>query len=352
MTKDLQTQLDFYTRPAELCQDTEHGPVCVACAHKCRLTSSGARGVCALRSNKNGTIQAPWGYVSGLAFDPIEKKPLYHFLPGSSVLSFGMLGCNFKCDFCQNWLTSQVVKDPAAQAALRPCDPEDLLALAREHDCRAVASTYNEPLITSEWAAAVFRQAREAGLQTCYVTNGFASPEVLDYLEPWLDAANVDLKCFTDAGYRHLGGRLPPVLDTISTLVRQGKWVETTTLLVPEFNDEPGELTELAEFLASLNPDMPWHVSAYHADYKRRGGTERTTPEALQKAVDIGRKAGLRYIYTGNMPGFPEVGQTSCHNCGTAVVKRGGFKVSEMKIDANGNCPQCQNPIPGRWLTG
>lgn len=351
MSKDLQTQLDSYTRPAELYQNTDQGPTCLACAHKCRLTSSGARGICAIRFNNNGKIQAPWGYVSGLAFDPVEKKPLYHFMPGSSVLSFGMLGCNFKCDFCQNWLTSQVLKDPAAQASLEPCEPEDLLALAKEHGCQAVASTYNEPLITSEWAAAVFRQAREAGLGTCYVTNGFASPEVIEYLEPWLDAANVDLKCFTNAGYRGLGGSLEPVVDTIRTVDRQKKWLEVTTLLIPGFNDNPTELKNIAEFLASVNPDIPWHISAYHADYKRERGTESTSPQALRTAMNIGREAGLRYIYPGNMPGLAEAGQTRCHTCGATIVKRTGFSVSKINIDTNGNCPQCQTPIPGRWLT-
>ncbi len=346
-----QQKLDSHTRPAELTAKAAAGapPQCLACAHQCRLAADGDRGICRLRFNRQGTIMAPYGYVAGLACDPIEKKPLYHFLPGSSVFSFGMLGCNFHCRFCQNWMSSQTLRDPKAVADIRPCTPEELIEIAQAQNCRAVAATYNEPLITSEWAVAIFRRARQRGLATCYVSNGFASPASLEYLDPWLDAANIDLKCFSEEGYRQLGGRLPPVLDTIRDLHRRKKWLETTTLIVPGFNDHPAELRELTDFLASVDPLIPWHVSAYHATYKMGRSLARTPLAALHAAVEIGREAGLRYIYTGNLPGSEEMADTRCHGCGCIVARRERMSILALEVGESGDCPQCKAKIPGLW---
>ncbi len=347
----LQNVLDRHTLPAELAASSEKDgkPGCTACAHKCRLPRDGDRGVCRLRFNREGTVMAPRGYVAALGCDPIEKKPLYHFLAGERAFSFGMLGCNFQCEFCQNWISSQALKEPRAGGDIQLWSAEGIVESALRHNCRVVASTYNEPLITSEWAVEIFRLARERGLAACYVTNGFASPEVLSYLAPWLDAVNVDLKCFTEASYRRLGGRLQPVLDTIQSLHARGKWVETTTLIVPEFNDGEEELRELAGFLASVDPLMPWHISAYHADYKMRGSVQWTPVESLQRAAEIGREAGLKYIYFGNLRGSGEYVDTHCHNCGSPVVRRSGFSAAKTELFEDGNCPRCKAAIPGRW---
>jgi pyruvate formate lyase activating enzyme len=284
-----------------------------------------------------------------VACDPVEKKPFYHFLPGSEVLSFGMLGCNFHCPFCQNWSISQTLRDSGAAVHPQPCEVAPLLRAGERHGVRAVASTYNEPLISSEWAVEIFRTAREHGLKTCMVSNGFAAVETLAYLEPWLDAINIDLKCFTDAGYRWLGGRLAPVLDTIRALWRKGVWVEVITLVVPEFNDSDAELRRIAEFLAGVSLDIPWHVSAYHRDYRMKGGAERTPVQTIERAMRIGREAGLRYIYAGNIRPGPTTGNTTCWRCGRVLIARSGYGVRHCDLEAGGLCPACGTPLPGIW---
>ncbi len=346
----LQQQLDQYAVPADLAvSGPDDKPVCTACGHKCELAEEGARGICRLRFNQNGRIMAPFGYVAGAACDPIEKKPLYHFYPGSEAFSFGMLGCNFQCEFCQNWISSQALKESRAGTDIQPCSAEKLISTARSKNCRVVAATYNEPLISTEWAVSIFRLARGQGMACCYVTNGFASIEVLDYLEPWLDAANVDVKCFSDSSYRRLGGRLQPVLDTVRELRRRGKWVETTTLVVPGFNDSEEELRRLTEFLASVDPLMPWHVSAYHADYKVADTRNRTPLATLYRAVELGREAGLKYIYLGNVAVDGEFVDTRCHECGEILFHRQSFSARQTESFADHKCLKCGTDIPGRW---
>jgi pyruvate formate lyase activating enzyme len=352
MDNDLRTTLDRLTCEATLY--THHGESssktvrCLACAHHCRI-SEDQRGLCNMRFNRDGNLFSPWGYVSGLANDPIEKKPFYHVLPGADALSFGMLGCNFRCSFCQNWRTSQTLRDPQATGA-RPqtCTAEELVRLARQHQSQAIASTYNEPLITAEWAREIFTLARQAGLLTCFVSNGFASPEALDYLCPVLDAMNVDLKCFTDEHYRELGGRLQPVLETIRSLHERGKWVEVVTLIVPGFNDGKKEIEDMAEFVASVSPDIPWHVTAFHADYQWTTGPDWTPPATVLKAVEAGHQAGLRYVYGGNLSGLGEAEHTRCPNCHALLLDRHGFLLRQNRLK-NGCCPACQTPIPGIW---
>ena len=347
---DAVSLLREWSRPANgLCRPEPGGVRCLACAHHC-LVREGASGICGVRFAAGGTLRVPSGYVSSLACDPIEKKPLYHFLPGREALSYGMLGCNLHCAFCQNWQISQAGRDGEALAMPQRVTAEGIVHEARRLAAPIVASTYNEPLVSTEWSLAIFRLAREAGLKTCYVTNGFASPEALDLLCPLLDAANVDLKCFTDAGYRHLGGRLQPVLDTIRRLVARGVWVEATTLVVPGFNDSPGELRDCAEFLASVSADLPWHVSAYHAAYEWRQGPERTPPATIRRAAETGRTAGLRYVYAGNLAGG-ECGDTLCPACGACLVARRGFQVRQLNL-RDGACPTCAAPIAGVWDEG
>jgi len=321
---------------------------CLACGHACPLPD-GALGVCKVRFNDAGRLRVPWGYVGGTQCDPIEKKPFFHAYPGALAYSFGMLGCDLHCSYCQNWVTSQALRDPAATVPPTAADPAGIVRAARRANARVVVSTYNEPLITSEWSVAVFKEAKAAGLATGFVSNGNGTPEVLAYLQPWVDLYKVDLKSFDDRRYRQLGGRLQPVLETIRALHRMGFWLEIVTLLIPGFNDSPDEVARLTEFVAGVSPDIPWHVTAFHGDYKMTGPPD-TTAAMLLRAAAIGRRAGLRHVYAGNLPG--EVGDhedTHCAGCGARLVARFGYQIRDYTVTADGACPDCGTPVPGRW---
>jgi pyruvate formate lyase activating enzyme len=321
---------------------------CYACGHCCPI-SEGQPGVCKVRFNHGGKLYVPWGYVAGVQCDPIEKKPFFHAHPGSLAYSFGMLGCDLHCAYCQNWVTSQALRDPDAVSPPVEADPELLVKDALAQGAKVLVSTYNEPLITSEWAVAVFRQARQAGLLTAFVSNGNGTPRVLEYLHPWIDLYKVDLKSFDDRHYRELGGRLQPILDTIRSLHRMGVWLEIVTLLIPGFNDSDAELRNLTSFLSDVSPDIPWHVTAFHQDYKMISPAD-TRPEDLLRAAAIGREAGLRYIYAGNLPGRVEgLEDTHCHQCGELLIQRYGYSIEKYKLTAQGDCPACHGPVPGRW---
>src|SRR5512135_1678582 len=267
----LQQVLNENVREAapELCEklDARNRLRCYSCGHCCPIPE-GQPGVCKVRFNKGGKLYVPWGYVGGVQCDPIEKKPFFHAYPGALAYSFGMLGCDLHCSYCQNWVTSQALRDPEAVSAPLRATPQMLVEEAVRYGAKAVVSTYNEPLITSEWAVAVFREARAAGLMTGFVSNGNGTPQVLEYLKPWVDLYKVDLKSFDDRHYRQLGGRLEPILDTIRRLHEMEFWIEIVTLLIPTFNDSDDELRRAADFLASISPDIPWHVTAFHSDYK------------------------------------------------------------------------------------
>jgi pyruvate formate lyase activating enzyme len=337
------------TREGELYDTLPDGRLrCYACGHCCPLPD-GAVGVCKVRFNDHGRLLVPWGYVGGVQCDPIEKKPFFHAYPGALAYSFGMLGCDLHCGYCQNWVTSQALRDPAAVAPPLSTTPESLVRDALRLKARVLVSTYNEPLITSEWAVAVFKEAKAAGLATGYVSNGNGTPEVLEYLRPWVDLYKVDLKSFDDRHYRQLGGRLAPILDTIRRLHAMGFWLEIVTLLIPGFNDSPREVTALAEFIASVSADIPWHVTAFHGDYKMRD-PGNTTAGMLRDACSIGRAAGLRYVYAGNLPG--EVGEledTRCDTCRETLISRYGYLIRSYRITADGRCPTCAAGVPGRW---
>ncbi len=272
-------------------------------------------------------------------------------LPGSDALTFGMLGCDLHCAYCQNWVTSQALRDPQAVSPAIKTTPEQLVGLAIQHGASIVASSYNEPLITAEWAVDVFKPAREAGFRTAFISNGNATPEVLDYIRPWTDAYKVDLKTMSDRNYRHLGGKVDNILQTIERLVDMGFWVEIVTLTVPGFNDSDEELRDAARFLAGLSPDIPWHVTAYHRDYKMRDHDD-TPIQALLHACEIGKEEGLRYVYAGNLPG--RVGpweNTFCPSCGELLIERYGFLVKQNRV-RDFACPRCRTPIPGIWTPG
>jgi pyruvate formate lyase activating enzyme len=260
-----------------------------------------------------------------------------------------MLGCDLHCSYCQNWVTSQALRDPDASAPPRDTTPTSLVQDALRQGARLVVSTYNEPLITSEWAVEVFKLARESGLVTGFVSNGNGTERVLEYLRPHIDVYKVDLKSFDDRHYRELGGRLQPILDTITWLHRSGVWVEIVTLLIPGFNDSESELRGLTGFIASVSPDIPWHVTAFHQDYRMMDATN-TTPVMLQRAAAIGAAAGLRYVYAGNAPGrVGDLEHTACGSCGERLITRYGYLIREYRLTAAGACPQCGHPVPGRW---
>ncbi len=337
------------TREGELCGRLPDGRLqCYACGHCCPLPD-GAIGVCKVRFNRGGRLLVPWGYVGGVQCDPIEKKPFFHAYPGALAYSFGMLGCDLHCSYCQNWVTSQALRDPAAVSSPMLVSPADLVSDALRQRARVIVSTYNEPLITSEWAVAVFKEAKAAGLVTGYVSNGNGTPQVLEYIRPWVDLYKVDLKSFDDRHYRELGGRIGPILDTIRRLHAMEFWVEIVTLLIPGFNDSRDELTRLTEFIAGVSVDIPWHVTAFHGDYKMTS-PQNTTADMLLAASAIGRASGLRHVYAGNLPGqVGDLENTRCHACGELLIARDGYHIRGYRVTAQGRCPSCDVAIPGRW---
>ena len=323
---------------------------CYACGHCCPIPE-GQPGVCKVRYNLGGTLYVPWGYTAGTQCDPVEKKPFFHAHPGALAYSFGMLGCDLHCSYCQNWVTSQALRDPSAVSPPNQASPELLVRDAVAQGAKILVSTYNEPLITSEWAVAVFKEAKAAGLLTGFVSNGNATPQVLEYVRPWLDFYKVDLKSFDDRHYHELGGRIAPILDSIRRIHQMGLWLEIVTLLIPGFNDDADELRHLTEFLAGISPDIPWHVTAFHGDYKMQNDVARdTNSKDLLQAVEIGRQSGLRYIYAGNLPGM--VGQwedTRCPKCNETLIERYGYLIKNYRLTPEGRCPKCSTAIPGRW---
>ncbi len=313
----LQDVLSARTREAapELVEPLSGGRLrCHACGHQCPIPD-GAVGVCKVRFNEGGRLQVPWGYVGGVQCDPVEKKPFFHVYPGALAYSIGMLGCDLHCSYCQNWVTSQALRDPHAGASPRDTAPQSLVEDALHQGAKLVVSTYNEPLITVEWAVAIFREAREHGLATAFVSNGNGTPRVLEYLRPHIDAYKVDLKSFDDRRYRELGGRLQPILDTIGWLHQAGVWVEIVTLLIAGFNDSDAELAGLTEFIASVSPDIPWHVTAFHHQPGRVG----------------------------------ELEHTHCAGCGERLIARYGYFIQDYFLQPDGSCPHCRVNVPGIW---
>ncbi len=344
--------LDGMTATGELVEQLPDRSVrCLACGHRC-LIREGRRGICQVRFNQAGELRVPWGYVAGLQCDPTEKKPFYHFLPGSDTLTFGMLGCDFHCSYCQNWVSSQALRDPASDVAggsIRQLSPAEIIRRGVAMGANVVGSSYNEPLITSEWARAIFAEGKAAGLKCVYISNGNATPEVLDYLAPYLSGYKIDLKTMQDKQYRKLGGVLQNVLDTIRAVHERGLWVEVVTLVVPGFNDSTDELMDAARAIATVSPDIPWHVTAFHKDYKMHG-PENTTADMLIRAAEIGLEAGLRYVYAGNAAGrVGEYEHTHCHGCGETLIKRLGFIILDYALTDAGTCPACDTLIPGIW---
>jgi pyruvate formate lyase activating enzyme len=341
--------LDRLTRPGELYHRLEDGSVrCFACAHRC-LIRPGRRGVCQVRFNREGVLYVPHGYAAGVQIDPIEKKPFNHVMPGSDALTFGMLGCDLHCSYCQNWVTSQFLRDSAAISAISTTSASNLVEAALRSGASTVVSSYNEPLITAEWATEVFRQARGRGLLCGFVSNGNATAETLDFIRPWAQCYKIDLKTMNDRNYRQLGAVLSHILDGIGMVHERGFWLEIVTLVIPGFNDSKAELRQAAEFIASVSPDIPWHVTAFHQDYKMTDPRD-TTARDLVQAAEIGKEAGLRFVYAGNLPG--RVGpweNTYCPVCNHLLIERYGYVLLAYHLTSTGDCPACGARIPGLW---
>jgi len=325
---------------------------CGLCAHRC-LIAPGRKGICLVRENQGGMLYSlVYGIPLSQAVDPVEKKPLFHFYPGSTAFSIATAGCNFRCAFCQNADISQMPRDRGGIQG-QGVSPEDVVEAAVENGCRSIAYTYTEPTIFFEYSYDIARLAHAAGIASVYVTNGYMTREMLDLFqgkagdhEAWLDAANVDLKAFRDETYRNVcGARLQPVLDSMKTMKELGIWVEVTTLVVPGLNDSDAELRDLAQFLATgLGVETPWHVSRFHPDYKMLD--RAPTPErTLRRAHDLGREAGLRYVYVGNLPGA-RLEDTYCPSCGAGVIRRRGFQIVERAL-LSGRCACCGVVIDG-----
>jgi pyruvate formate lyase activating enzyme len=323
-----------------------HHVRCYLCAHFCRI-ADGRVGVCAVRRNAGGTLETlVYGRVVSQAVDPIEKKPLYHFWPGSTALSFATVGCNFRCTFCQNSEISQVPRD-GGDILGDDVAPSQLVQAAQRWNCRSIAYTYSEPTVSFEYSLDVAILARKAGIQNVYVTNGYMTAEMLEAFYPYLDAANVDLKSMRDEYYRReCGARLAPVLASLDRMKRMGVWVEVTTLVIPGLNDSEAELRDMADAVANLGIETPWHVSRFHPAYRLTD--RRPTPEhTLEMAREIGKASGLRYVYVGNVPGEAE--NTQCPTCGRDVIRRHGFQVTECHV-SNGHCAYCDALIDGIGL--
>ncbi len=317
---------------------------CELCPHRC-LLNEGRRGRCGVREVRDGILRTlVWGRAISLNADPIEKKPLFHFLPGETSLSVATVGCNLECRFCQNHSISQATTD---DLPARLVSPRQVVDEANRTGSRILAYTYTEPTIFYEYAEDIAREGAAAGLRNVFVTNGYIEETPLRRLLPVMDGANVDLKAFSDETYREvLGGRLEPVLRTLRILKEAGVWLEVTTLLVPGLNDSDEELDAIAGFLAALDPGIPWHVSRFHPDHRMPGGM-RTPLETVERALAAGARAGLGYVYPGNTPTHRKEG-TWCHGCGTLLIARRGFSVSEHRCP-DGLCPECGVIIPGRF---
>jgi pyruvate formate lyase activating enzyme len=328
---------------------------CQLCAHSCKI-QDGKFGFCGVRQNIAGILYTHnYAKLVAANIDPVEKKPLYHFLPGSLTFSIASAGCNFRCGFCQNWEISQInFQQFASASAVLEREPEacgskffsaeKVIKLARQNNCRSIAYTYTEPTIYFEFALETAKLAKEAGLRNIFVTNGYMSREAISLLSPYLDAANIDLKFFKESSYRRIcSAKLSPVLDSIQLLKAAGVWIEITTLIVPGENDTPEELAAIAKFIAAVNKEIPWHISRFHADYKFKD--HAPTPErALKLAYDLGVDQGLPYIYVGNFDAWGQ--DTSCGKCGKILIKRDGFNILESYLEQN-RCTFCQTVLPG-----
>lgn len=319
---------------------------CHLCAHNC-LIKKGKRGICAVRENRDGILYSlVYGKVISMNIDPIEKKPLFHFLPGSTSLSIATAGCNFRCKHCQNYEISQYPRERSFTIPGNDMPPEDIVSAAARSRCASISYTYTEPTIFFEFAYDCAQRAHENGIRNVFVSNGYTGREAIKMITPYLDADNIDLKG-SDEFYKNIcGARLNPVKETIRLMKEMGVWVEVTTLVIPDLNDSEKDLSEIAEFIVSVDPSIPWHVSQFYPTYKLID-KPRTPVEKLRMATKIGYESGLKYVYEGNVPG--EGGEnTYCPSCKGVLINRFGYEILENRL-REGNCPSCNTKIDGVW---
>ncbi|TRZ81967.1 AmmeMemoRadiSam system radical SAM enzyme [bacterium] len=319
---------------------------CNTCNHRC-IIKDGEHGICGVRKDENGKlISLVYGKVAAINVDPIEKKPFFHFLPGSYAFSFGTFGCNFACAFCQNWTLSQPPKENFFWHDVNiGADwlPVKIVSEALKRDCQSIAYTYNEPTVFLEYALDTMKIAREAGLKNVWVSNGYMTAEALDLISPYLDACNIDLKSFSENFYNRLcGGKLEPVLENIKRIKKAGIWLELTTLLIPDENDKVAELKKIAEFIFNkIGAETPWHISRFYPAYKMKE-SPATDIRSIEKAIKIGKQAGLKYVYAGNVPGS-SYENTYCPRCNGIIVERANYII--RRFDKDGACPRCKTKI-------
>jgi pyruvate formate lyase activating enzyme len=323
---------------------------CEACSQHCKL-SEGEYGICGIRKVENGELTLlTYGLAAAVNVDPIEKKPMFHFLPGSSIFSFGTVGCNFSCTFCQNADISQYPKEHHHRIIGQPLSPKEAVALAIQYGCKSIAYTYNEPVVFFEYTYDTARLAHEAGLKNIYVTSGYETHKAMDTIAPYLDGMNIDIKSYNQSFYKEIcGASLKPVLDTIEYAHKKGIWIETTTLLIPGLNDSDDEIRSIAKFQASLDSSIPWHISAFHPMYKMTD-RPRTPASTLRRAYEIGKESGLKYVYVGNIDDASRE-STYCPNCHKLLIDRHGHigqYVTSHLVQIN-LCPHCATPIKGVW---
>ena len=319
---------------------------CHLCAHNC-IIHKGKRGICAVRENRDGILYSlVYGKIISTNIDPIEKKPLFHFLPGSKSLSIATVGCNFRCKHCQNYEISQYPRERKFSIPGRDMTPEEIVDAAIRNGCESISYTYTEPTIFFEFAYDCAKLALEKGIRNVFVSNGYTGQEATRLIAPYLGGNNIDMKG-SDKFYKEIcGARLNPVKETIKLMKELGVWVEVTTLVIPDHNDSEKDLTDIAEFIKSVDASIPWHVSQFYPTYKLND-KPRTPVEKLRQARDIGFKAGLKYVYEGNVPG--EGGEnTYCPSCKSVLIKRFGYTIQENNIK-NGRCPKCNTMIEGIW---
>lgn len=318
---------------------------CTLCNHHC-LIMPGKHGICGVRENRDGVLYSlVYGQVIARHIDPIEKKPFFHFHPGSKSYSIATVGCNFHCLFCQNYEISQMPKDEKRIAG-EPFPPEEVVAAAGKLKCQSISYTYTEPTIFFEYAYDSARLANDRGIKNVFVSNGYMGQEAIKTIQPYLHAANIDLKSYSEKFYKEIcGARLKPVLENLTLMKKLGIWVEVTTLIIPTLNDSEKELQEIADFIRTeLGPETPWHVSRFHPMY-RLTSVPSTPVQTVLKAREIGLKAGLYYVYSGNIPG--QGGEnTYCHKCGALLIERLGFTILQYNVN-NGKCPKCHAVVHG-----
>ncbi|MBP8591104.1 AmmeMemoRadiSam system radical SAM enzyme [Candidatus Shapirobacteria bacterium] len=328
---------------------------CFACHHSCQI-ALGRLGVCGVRENQNGRFYSlVYGRAAALGIDPVEKKPLYHFLPGSFAFSFGTLGCNFSCLNCQNWEISQLSNQKGKKEACsrlfwgENLAPSQIVILARQNQCLSIAYTYNEPTVFLEYALETMKLARRAGLKNIWVSNGFMSDKTLDLILPYLDAANIDIKSSEEKFYQKVcGAKLAPVLKNCQRLVKEGVWLEVTTLVIPTLSDKMTILNKIADFIREkLGEAIPWHLSAFSPAISwKLKDLPATPPQIIKEARQEALKRGLKYVYAGNL-GPSSDDDTLCPACDQLVIKRRGYEIA--RFDQNGTCPKCGAALPGRW---